>query len=80
MRYEAGVNRVVIVLASELELVFVSKRTQGLEHARPADLADGQITPSGLGIHVPHQLAFPCFSVAMSITKRYFTSPFSMRS
>jgi hypothetical protein len=53
VRYDRRVARIVISLASGLELAFSPKHVQGLEHARPADLIDAEITPSGLGIHFP---------------------------
>jgi len=53
VRYDRRVSRIVIVLASGLELAFSPKAVQGLEHAHPADLADAEISPSGLGIHFP---------------------------
>lgn len=53
VRYDRRVARVVITLASGLELAFSPKHAQGLENARPADLTDAEVTPSGLGIHFP---------------------------
>lgn len=53
VRYDRRVARIVITLASGLELAFSPKHAQGLEHAHPADLANIEITPSGLGIHFP---------------------------
>jgi hypothetical protein len=53
VRYDRRVARIVIALASGLELAFSPKHAQGLEHAHPADLVDAEITPSGLGIHFP---------------------------
>lgn len=53
VRYDRRVARVVIALASGLELAFSPKHAQGLENAHPADLMDAEITPSGLGIHFP---------------------------
>lgn len=53
VRYDRRVSRVVITLASGLDLAFSPRHAQGLEHAHPADLADAEITPSGLGIHFP---------------------------
>ncbi len=53
VRYDRRVGRVVIALSSGLELAFPPSAVQGLEHARPADLVDAQISPSGLGIHFP---------------------------
>jgi len=53
VHYDRRVSRVVITLATGLELAFSPKHAQGLEHAHPADLADTEISPSGLGIHFP---------------------------
>lgn len=53
VRYDRRVSRVVITLASGLELAFSPKHAQGLEHAHPGDLTDAEITPSGLGVHFP---------------------------
>jgi len=53
VRYDRRVSRVVILLASGLELAFSPKNIQGLESAHPADLLDAEITPSGLGIYFP---------------------------
>ncbi len=53
VRYDQKMDRMVIQLSSGLELMFSPKQVQGLEHATPADLADIEITPSGLGIHFP---------------------------
>ncbi|GAC1333600.1 MAG: DUF2442 domain-containing protein [Collimonas sp.] len=54
VHYDRRVARIVISLASGLELAFSPRHAQGLEHAHPADLADIEITPSGLGLHFPH--------------------------
>jgi hypothetical protein len=51
VRYDRLVARIVISLASGLELAFSPKHAQGLEHAHPSDLIDAEVTPSGLGIH-----------------------------
>ena len=53
VRYDRRVARVVIALASGLELAFSPKHAQGLENAHPDDLKDAEITPSGLGVHFP---------------------------
>ncbi len=53
VRYDRRVARVVIALASGLELAFSPKHAQGLENAHPADLMDAEVTPSGLGVHFP---------------------------
>lgn len=53
VRYDRRIGRVVISLASGLQLAFAPRDAQGLENARPADLADAEISPSGLGVHFP---------------------------
>jgi Protein of unknown function (DUF2442) len=53
VRYDRRVARIVITLATGLDLAFSPKHAEGLEHAHPADLANIEITPSGLGIHFP---------------------------
>lgn len=53
VRYDRRVARIVIALASGLELAFSPKYAQGLENAHPADLMDAEVAPSGLGVHFP---------------------------
>jgi hypothetical protein len=53
VRYDRRIARVVIALASGLEIAFAPRDVQGLEQAQPADLADARISPSGLGVHFP---------------------------
>ncbi|RXZ31044.1 DUF2442 domain-containing protein [Oxalobacteraceae bacterium CAVE-383] len=53
VRYDRRVARVIIVLASGLELGFSPKQAQGLETARPIDLSNAEISPSGMGIYFP---------------------------
>jgi hypothetical protein len=52
-RYDRRVSRVVISFASGLDVSFAPRQVQGLERARPADLAVIEISPSGLGLHFP---------------------------
>lgn len=54
VRYDRRAARIIIVLASGLELAFSPKQVQGLKNARPSDLTNADISPSGLGIHFPH--------------------------
>lgn len=54
VRYDLRIHRVVVSLASGLELAFSPKLAEGLENAHPSDLANAEISPSGLGIHFPH--------------------------
>lgn len=53
VRYDHKISRIVISLSSGLDLVFSPLDAQGLEHARPVDLQDAQISPSGTGIYFP---------------------------
>ena len=53
VRYDRRIARVVISLASGLEIAFAPRDVQGLENAHPADLAGAEISPSGLGVHFP---------------------------
>lgn len=52
-RYDRRVGRVVIALSTGLEIGFKPHDAQGLEAASPAQLADIEISPSGLGLHFP---------------------------
>jgi hypothetical protein len=77
VRYDRRVGRVVIALASGLELAFSPKHAQGLENAHPADLMDAEITPSGLGVHFPHldaDLYLPALLEGFLGSKRWMAS------
>ena len=52
-RYDRSTDRVVIGLSSGIEVAFRPRHVQGIEHAKPHQLAKIEITPSGLGIHFP---------------------------
>lgn len=52
-RYDRRIGRVVIELSSGLAVMFRPHDAQGLESAKPRDLAQIEISPSGLGLHVP---------------------------
>lgn len=51
--YEAVRDRIVVELSTGVEISFSPKRAQGLESARSEELAEIEITPSGLGLHFP---------------------------
>lgn len=53
VRYDERDERIVIELGSGLAISFRPQDAQGLEHARPEQLGDAEISPSGLGIHFP---------------------------
>lgn len=77
VHYDRRVARIVISLASGLEVAFSPKHAQGLEHAHPADLADIEITPSGLGLHFPHldaDLYLPALLDGFLGSKRWMAS------
>ena len=51
--YDRRVARIVVRLNTGLELAFPPHFAEGLAHAKPDDLSDIEITPSGLGLHFP---------------------------
>ncbi len=52
-RYDRRASRIVVRLNTGLELVFPPALAEGLADAAPADLAEIEITPAGLGLHWP---------------------------
>lgn len=52
-RYDAKAGRVVVELASGLEIGFRPQQAQGLETATPDELYVIEITPSGQGLYFP---------------------------
>jgi hypothetical protein len=52
-RYDRRSGRVVIELSTGLLIAFKAHNTQGLEEAKPEQLAKIEISPSGFGIHFP---------------------------
>lgn len=53
VRYDRRIGRIVIDLSSGIEVAFRPHDAQGLERSKPDDLAEIEISPSGLGIHFP---------------------------
>jgi hypothetical protein len=51
--YDRASGRVVIDLNSKLTVSFSPRDAQGLENAKPSELEEIEISPSGLGIHFP---------------------------
>lgn len=51
--YDRRVSRVVITLSTGYAVMFSPHIVQELEHAKPDQLDEIEITPSGLGIHFP---------------------------
>jgi len=52
-RYDRKTGRIVICLSSKLIVSFAPADAQGLEDARPSDLHQIEVSPSGFGIHFP---------------------------
>jgi hypothetical protein len=52
-RYDRKSGRIVIDLSSKLTLSFSPDDVQGLQNAKPSQLDEIEITPSGFGIHFP---------------------------
>ena len=53
VRYDRRISRIVISLASGLQIAFAPRDVQGFENAHPADLVDAEISASGLGVYFP---------------------------
>jgi hypothetical protein len=51
--YDRKSGHIVISLSSKLILSFSPRDAQGLENAKPSQLDEIEITPSGFGIHFP---------------------------
>lgn len=52
-RYDRKSGRIVVDLSSRLSMSFSPRDAQGLERARPSQLDEIEISPSGFGIHFP---------------------------
>ncbi|MDN5869845.1 MAG: DUF2442 domain-containing protein [Nitrococcus sp.] len=51
--YDRRTSRVVVRLNTGLELAIPPKLSEGLADAKPAELANIEISPAGLGLHWP---------------------------
>src|ERR1700676_250846 len=51
--YDRKTGRIVINLSSKLDVSFSPHDAQGLENAKPSQLDEIEISPSGFGIHFP---------------------------
>jgi hypothetical protein len=52
-RYDRRIGRVVVSLSTGIDVSFRAPMAQGLENAKPAQLSEIEISPSGLGLHFP---------------------------
>ena len=53
VRYDGRQQRIVVELNTGLTVVFPPSMIEGLQGARPRDLREIVITPSGFGLHFP---------------------------
>ncbi len=51
--YDAERCRVIVTLSTGFEVMFLPSLAQGLEHAKPDELATIEISPAGFGLHFP---------------------------
>ena len=52
-RYDRRQQRIVVQLNTGILVVFAPAMIEGLEEARPRDLQEIEISPSGFGLHFP---------------------------
>jgi Protein of unknown function (DUF2442) len=52
-RYDRASRKVIIELSSKLTLSFSPQDAQGLEDAKPSELEEIELSPSGFGVHFP---------------------------
>lgn len=77
VHYDARIDRVILTLASGLELAFAPALAQGLAGAQAPDLDVAEISPSGLGVHFPRldaDLYIPALLEGFLGTKRWMAS------
>ena len=77
VRYDRRISRIVVTLASGLQIAFAPRDVQGLEDAHPADLIDAEISPSGLGVYFPNldaDLYIPALLEGFLGSKRWMAS------
>jgi hypothetical protein len=53
VRYDGATDRVLVILDTGVELAFAPWLVQGLGGAEAGDLAEAEISPSGLGVYFP---------------------------
>ena len=51
--YDRSTGRVVVELSSKMTVSFSARDAQGLENAKPTQLAKIEVSPSGFGLHFP---------------------------
>ncbi len=82
VRYDRRIGRIVIGLSSGIEVAFRPHDAQGLERAKPDDLGEIEISPSGLGIHFPRldaDLYLPTLLEGFLGSRRWMTAELGKR-
>lgn len=82
VRYDRRISRIVIDLSSGIEIAFRPHDAQGLEHAKPDDMSEIEISPSGLGIHFPRldaDLYLPALLEGFLGTRRWMAAELGKR-
>jgi hypothetical protein len=51
--YDRRIGRVMVRLNTNIEIAFAPHGMQGPERAKPADLREIEVSPSGYGLHFP---------------------------
>jgi hypothetical protein len=75
--YDRARGKVVIHLSSKMDLSFSPHDAQGLENAKPAQLEEIEISPSGFGLHFPRldaDLYLPGILEGLLGSKRWMAS------
>ena len=75
--YDRKSGRIVITLSSDMEVSFSPRKAQGLENAKPWQLREISISPSGFGIHFPRldaDLYLPALLEGFFGSKRWMAS------
>ena len=52
-RYDRRIARIMVRLNTGIEIALTPHALQGLERTKPVDIAEIEISPSGLGLHFP---------------------------
>ncbi len=75
--YDRENDRIVIQLSSKVNISFSPDDAEGLENAKPSELEEIEITPSGFGIHFPRldaDLYLPALLEGFLGSKRWMAS------
>src|SRR6266705_898069 len=81
-RYDRRLGRVIVSLSTGLDVAFAPHDAQGLDTAKPADLAEIEVSPSGLGLHFPRldaDLYLPALLEGVFGSRRWMTAKLARR-